>query len=924
MPLSWNEIKGRAVAFSKEWELDSNEDAEAKSFWDAFFEVFGVPRRRVATFEQVAKKADDTNGYIDLLWRGRLLIEHKSRGKDLDKAYRQALGYFPGLKDKELPRYVLVSDFARFRLYDLDSDIQVEFPLEELIDHVHEFGFIAGYEKRTYKEQDPVNIEAAELMGKLHDKLKEIGYEGHSLELYLVRLLFCLFADDTNIFEKGIFHDFIRIRTGEDGSDLGAHLSRIFQILNTPEDRRQKVLDESLAALPYVNGKLFEEPLPFAEFDSQMRTILLDCCLLDWGKISPAIFGSLFQSVMDTTARRNLGAHYTSEQNILKLIKPLFLDELWTEFNRTKKDKNKLRLLHQKISKFKFLDPACGCGNFLIVAYRELRLLELEIIKAQFDTNRQLIVNLSDYFLVDVDQFYGIEYEEFPSQIAQVAMWLMDHQMNEIASLQFGEYYKRIPLKKSATIVHGNALQVEWQSIIRTTEEKFHFILGNPPFVGKQYQDVQQKKDMLAVFGNAGSFGALDYVTAWYLKAARYLDVFNRIIDQPPTIVGFVSTNSITQGEQVAILWGELLTRYHITIHFAHRTFKWGNEASANAAVHVVIIGFSNFNVSTKQLFEYEDIAGQPHSVTVGNINPYLVAGRDVLVSRRKTPLTNVPQLVKGNQPTDDGNYLFTPAEKEQFLSEEPGAAPWMRRFIGASEFINNTERWCLWLKDTPASELRRLPKVIERVNNVRVFRLKSKKAATVGKAETPALFDEIRHTGEDYLVIPETSSERRTYIPIGYIHRDVISSNAIYMLPNANYWLFGVLNSMMHNTWTKTIAGRLKSDFRYSNGIIYNNFPWPLEPTPAQKSAVEKAAEELLAARQMFPGQSLADLYDPLTMPLHLLKAHQKLDRAVDLCYRPQPFPSYAKRIEYLFDLYDNYIAGLFASSRPGRRSRS
>lgn len=807
MPLSWNEIKGRALAFSKEWELESSEDAEAKSFWDAFFEVFGVPRRRVATFEQVAKKADDTNGYIDLLWRGRLLIEHKSRGKDLDKAYRQALDYFPGLKDKELPRYLLVSDFARFRLYDLDSKSQVEFPLEELIDHVHEFGFIAGYEKRTYKEQDPVNIEAAELMGKLHDKLKEVGYEGHSLELYLVRLLFCLFADDTNIFEKGIFHDFIRVRTREDGSDLGAHLSRIFQILNTTEDRRQEVLDESLAALPYVNGKLFEEPLPFAEFDSEMRNILLDCCLLDWGKISPAIFGSLFQSVMDTKARRNLGAHYTSEQNILKLIKPLFLDELWTDFNRFKKDKNKLRLLHQKISKLRFLDPACGCGNFLIVAYRELRKLEMEIVNALFEfqhaqsrknsttsttenpilSYQQLVLNVSEYFLVDVDQFYGIEYEEFPSQIAQVAMWLMDHQMNEIASLQFGEYYKRIPLKKSATIVHGNALQVDWQSLIQATGEKFHFILGNPPFRGKQYQDVQQKRDMVEVFGSAGSFGALDYVAAWFLKAARYIDVSNAVREQPRTIVGFVSTNSITQGEQVAILWGELLTRYHISIHFAHRTFKWANEASGNAAVHVVIIGFSNFNAPTKLLFEYEDIAGQPHSSSVININPYLVVGRDIVITRRKSPLIGVPELVYGNKPTDDGNYLFTSAEKEQFLAEEPGAAPWMRRFIGASEFINNTERWCLWLKDIPASELRRLPKVIERVNNVRVFRLKSKKAATVGKAETPALFDEIRHTGEDYLVIPEVSSERRKYLPIGYIEAGIVSSNKLYMLPNAN-----------------------------------------------------------------------------------------------------------------------------------------
>jgi hypothetical protein len=927
MPLSWNEIKSRAVAFSKEWENEISEDAEAKSFWDDFFNVFGIGRRRVATFEQQVKKIDDKAGFIDLLWKGVILIEHKSRGKDLDRAYQQAKDYFPGLKEKELPRYILVSDFARFRLYDLEEKQQNEFKLAELVNHVHLFGFIAGYQKRSYKEQDPVNIEAAELMGKLHDKLKSIGYVGHHLELYLVRLLFCLFADDSSIFERGIFNDYIELKTNEDGSDLAAHIGQLFQVLNTSEDKRYKNLDESLTAFPYVNGKLFEEQLPLAHFDSDMRRILLDCCLLDWGKISPAIFGSLFQSVMDEKARRNLGAHYTSEKNILKLIKPLFLDELWADFEKSKTDKAKLKKLHEKISKLRFLDPACGCGNFLIIAYRELRLLELEIVKALL--KGQQITSVNDYFLVDVDQFYGIEYEEFPSQIAQVAMWLMDHQMNDQASTQFGEYYKRIPLKKSATIVQGNALLIDWQSLIapypwEKHEVRYHYILGNPPFLGKQYQNDEQKTDMVKVFHGVNAAGALDYVTAWYIQAAKYLQSHNQKAEKelPKTRVAFVSTNSISQGEQVATLWGELFNTYKIKIHFCHRTFKWGNEAKGNAAVHVIIVGFSNFDVDEKLIYQYDDIRGEPHELNVKNINPYLVEGKDEFVARRKQPICQVPELIKGNQPTDDGNYLFSSEDKEAFIKAEPKSEKWFRRFIGSSEFINNIERWCLWLKDISPGELKGLPKVYERVQNVRAYRLKSPKPATVKKAETPALFDEIRHTNKDYLVIPEVSSERRKYLPIGYMDGSVISSNKNYMLPDATLYHFGILNSIMHNIWTHNVSGRLKSDIQYSNGIVYNNFPWPENPTIKQKETVEKSAQAVLDIRASFPNSSLADLYDPNTMPPALVKAHQALDKAVDLCYRSHPFVNETKRIEFLFELYDKYTAGMFVKEKKSKNS--
>nr|WP_211217450.1 class I SAM-dependent DNA methyltransferase [Segetibacter koreensis] len=510
MPLSWNEIKSRALLFTQEWKDEVSEDAEAKSFWDDFFNVFGISRRRVASFEQQVKKIDDKQGYIDLLWKGVILIEHKSRGKDLEKAYKQAKDYFPGLTEKELPRYILVSDFERFKLYDLEDGQQYDFKLAQLVDHVHLFGFIVGYQKRTYKEQYPVNIEAAELMGRLHDKLKEIGYEGHALELYLVRLVFLLFADDTNIFEKGIFYDYLDLTTDEDGSDLAAHLAQLFEVLNAPKEKRLRNINESLNAFPYVNGKLFEEHLPTAAFDSQMRKILMDCCLLDWGKISPAIFGSLFQSVMDAKARRNLGAHYTSEKNILKLIKPLFLDELYSEYNSVKDSKQKLKNFHDKISRLRFLDPACGCGNFLIIAYRELRLLEIDIIKQRLklegfreEVLREAKMDVGYLVQCDVDKFYGIEYEEFPAQIAQVAMWLIDHQMNQLVSNTFGEYYVRLPLRKSATIKHGNALRTDWQSLIdplpfEKGQPKYDYILGNPPFIGKSLMNTAQKADRIS------------------------------------------------------------------------------------------------------------------------------------------------------------------------------------------------------------------------------------------------------------------------------------------------------------------------------------------------------------------------------------------------------------------------------------------
>ncbi len=509
MPLSWNEIRNRAFEFSKRWENETSEDAEAKSFWTAFFNVFGIDRKRVASFETPVKKSEYKQGFIDLFWKGKLLVEHKSRGKDLDKAYQQALDYFPGIKEYELPKYVLVSDFARFRLYNLEDNSRQDFDLRDLHQHIKLFAFIAGYQTRPSHPEDPVNIRAAELMGHLHDALSDIGYQGHTLETYLVRLVFCLFAEDTGIFEAQQFQEYIRDKTSEDGSDLAAHLSQLFEVLNTPKDKRLKNIDEHLSAFAYINGKLFAEHLPAASYDSEMRTQLLNACALDWSAVSPAIFGSLFQSVMDKDARRTVGAHYTSEANILKLIKPLFLTELRLEFEKCS-GTAKLVQFHTKLRQLKFLDPACGCGNFLVIAYRELRLLELDVLRKLNKNQRNRVLDISEIVWLDVDQFYGIEIEEFPAQIAQVAMWLTDHQMNLRISEEFGSYFARLPLNKSAVIVHGNALELNWHSVA----PEMNYILGNPPFVGKQFQHAGQKADMARVFHDVKGAGVLDYVAA--------------------------------------------------------------------------------------------------------------------------------------------------------------------------------------------------------------------------------------------------------------------------------------------------------------------------------------------------------------------------------------------------------------------------
>ncbi len=949
-PLSLNEIKDRALTFSKNWENVESERAEAQTFWNEFFEVFGISRRRFAQFEVVSSTDKRKNGRIDLLWKGNILVEHKSAGSNLERAYQQAINYFPGIKDADLPKLIVVCDFKNFNVYDLDENKNYKFKLNELAKNIGVFAFIAGYQKHVYKDEDPVNIKAAELMGKLHDQLKESGYEGHQLEVYLVRLLFCLFADDTNIFEKDTFKEFIELKTKEDGSDLGAILGQFFEVLNKPREKRQKNLDEHLNNFPYINGKLFEEHLDTAAFNSKMRNILLECSALDWGKISPAIFGSMFQSVMNPAERRDLGAHYTSEKNILKLIKPLFLDELYKEFNKVKNNPNKLTEFHKKLAELKFLDPACGCGNFLVITYRELRLLELEILRIQQKNQQSFTIDSIAW--LDVDQFYGIEYEEWPARIAEVALWLMDHQMNMVLSEEFGNYYARLPLKKSATIINGNALKIDWNNLIygsyydlsannvninlvaeqmphydnvnikaksvkfvdekdlqkeqQKHQVKFDYILGNPPFYGKQLQTKEQKEDMKIIFDGVKGAGVLDYVTAWYIKAAKY-------IQGTKTRVAFVSTNSITQGEQVSILWNELFNNYNIKIHFAHRTFKWNNEAKANAAVHVVIIGFANFDINEKYIFEYEDIKGEPHLVKVKNINPYLINFDDVVLLSRTNPICNVPPMKYGSKPVDDGNLIIEDCELDEFIKNDYRVKKFIRPLISSKEYLNGKKRWCLWLKDISPAELRSIPSILKRVESVKKFRLKSKKEPTREAANFPTLFAELRQPENDFIFFPLTTSENRKYIPLDFFTKENIVNNSCAIIQDANYYHFGILSSNIHTIWIKYTCGRLKSDFRYSSKIVYNNFPWPKDPSEKNKKTVEKKAQKVLDIRKEFPNSSLADLYDPLTMPPKLVKAHKELDKAVDLCYRPQPFPTEISRIEYLFYLYQQYTEGFF-----------
>jgi len=947
MPISWNEIRHNAIKFSGEWKGAKSESAEKQTFWNEFFQVFGIKRRVVASFEEPAKRISGTYGFIDLLWRGVLLVEHKSFGEDLGKAKAQAFNYIQDLANEgrhaEIPRYIIVSDFARVALHDLEPEEQrdlplfdkrrgttIEFPLADFHKYIHAFAFIPGYKQHTYKEEDPINIEAAEILGNLHDALGAGGYTGHDLERFLVRILFCLFAEDTGIFERESFHLFLENRTTADGSDLGQCLALLFEVLNTPPEKRQKNLDETLAAFPYVNGDLFNEHLGFAAFNRDMRNALLGCCEKDWSRISPAIFGSLFQTIMPARDRRQGGGHYTSERDILKVARSLFLDELRAELETRKKDKStgrkaRLEEFHKKICGLRFLDPACGCGNFLVITYRELRQLELETLeelltvesKGERRLQRELTLDeVNRLSQVDVDQFYGIEILEWPARIAEVALWLVDHQMNQKISAAFGQLYQRLPLKKSPHIHCANALRLDWRKVLPV--EQCSYVLGNPPFVGKHLMNGAQGEDMELVWGETESAGVLDYVTAWYRVAAEY-------IQGTRVVVGFVSTNSISQGEQVGTLWMPLFQRFHLKIHFGHRTFAWESEARGKAHVHVVIIGFAVFDSTNKRIYDYE--SDKATVVTAKNISPYLVEGSDMAVISRSEPLCDVPDCQYGSKPTDGGHLIVEEEDRQKFLAENPAAKKYLRPLLCTEEYLYSIPRWCLWLTDASAADIRDISGIKQRVEAVRDFRLASKKQPTREKATTPTLFAEIRQPKTRFMVIPQHTSETRKYVPFGYFEPNNIVHNSCSAIPDATMFHFGVLSSTIHMAWVKIVCGRIKSDYRYSTRLVYNNFPWP-SPTPEQRERVEEKARAVLAAREPhLPPRglgTLADLYDPLSMPPALAKAHAELDRAVEKCYRPEPFDSDRQRVEYLFALYEKLTAPLLPITPKSKSRRS
>jgi type I restriction-modification system DNA methylase subunit len=933
MRLQWSEIRARAAAFAERHKQAHYEKGETQTFYNDFFECFGVSRRQVATYEQRVKNLPgNKQGFIDLFWPGTLIVEQKSAGLDLKKASDQALDYYDWLPEAQRPRYILTCDFERWHLLDLEEGREWRFLLGDLKNNVEAFAFILGVQPRLNRGQSPANVKASQLMGKLHEALAETGYGGHDLELLLVRLLFIMFADDTRIFNnKDQFLDLIERRTAYDGSDLGRWLSDLFEVLNTPdgqngtENKRQSTLDADLAAFPYINGKLFEERIRMPAFDNAMRTILIDASEFDWGEVSPAIFGSLFESVIDKVTQRKQGAHYTPEDAILRLIGPLFLDELQAELERAKTLKSAkdeaLGRLHDKLANLTFLDPACGCGNFLVVAYREVRELEREIIKERYlraGVARGEGGDPAKLSRLKVDQFFGIEIDEFPARIAEVALWMTDHIANTRLGEDFGVSYARIPLVDAPHIRNADALEFDWNDLLRA--ERCSYVMGNPPFSGQSYQSARQRDQMrrlLAHFGQKA--GSLDYVTAWFIKAGQYAQGGH------PRIA-FVATNSITQGEHVAQLWPILFDRSRLEIAFAHRTFVWPGRAG----VHCVIIGLIRAaeESAEKRLFSYIDGRGDPIETRPAAITAYLFdakgANRHLVVTEQRSPLSiGAPQMRMGTKVVDGGHYIFNANQRAAFLLKEPAADDLLVPFIGSREYIQGGKRWILNLQDIPPSVLRKLQYVRERIALVREFREASKKEKTRQLANMPLQFEVDTRPRTRFLVVPEVSSERREYIPIGWLEPPAIPSNKLLIIQEASAWHFGILTSAMHMAWMRQVAGRLESRFQYSGGLVYNTFPWP-EAGPTQRNKIETLAQAVLDARAMpkNAASSLADLYDPDTMPAELRKAHRDLDAAVDKLYRPRPFGSDRERVEHLFPLYEALVQPTSAAAKANKRT--
>ncbi|MBQ4560871.1 MAG: class I SAM-dependent DNA methyltransferase [Clostridia bacterium] len=890
------ERRTNAKAFAEYWKDKGYEKGESQSFWLSLLrDILGVehPEQYIIFEEQVHL---DHTSFIDAhIPATHVLIEQKGRNKDLRKGIKQSDGsfltpfqqaqrYSAALPYSQRPRWIITCNFEEFLVYDMEkpNGEPEEIFLKDLPKEYYRLMFLVDKEDENIKREMEVSIKAGALVGKLYDEILKLYIHPDdpetlkSLNMLCVRLVFCLYAEDAGIFGSHTqFHDYIKAFPAR---DMRRALIDLFRILDTKVEDRDPYENDLLLAFPYVNGGLFaDERIEIPQFSDNIRDLLLHNASedFDWSDISPTIFGAVFESTLNPETRRSGGMHYTSIENIHKVIDPLFLDELREELDEIKDIKvNKTRVdrleqYRHKLSELVFFDPACGSGNFLTETYISIRRLENEAL-AEI-TKDQITLDFGDIIKVSIGQFYGIEINDFAVTVAKTALWIAESQMMKETSEILQTEIDFLPLKSYANIVEGNALRIDWETVV--PKDKLDYIMGNPPFVGARWMSKVQKQDLVSIFGESWkNAGNLDYVACWYKKASELIKYTN-------IRVALVSTNSIAQGESVTNLWKPLFEQ-GVHIDFAYRTFRWDSEASIKAHVHCVVIGFS-VAISNKPKIIYS--ADRP--LEVSNINGYLVDADNIFIGNRSTPLCDVPCIAMGNQPIDDGNYLFTYDEKNEFVKKEPLSEKWFKPWYGAQEFINQKPRYCLWLGECPPNELRRMPECLERVKAVRKFRLSSKRGSTLKLADTPTRFQTENMPEGKFIVIPEVSSEKRKYVPIGYMDDSVLCSNKLRLMPNANMYHFGILESNVHMAWMRAVCGRLEMRYDYSIKIVYNNFPWP-DPTEEQKIAIEKTAQAILDARAKYPDCSLADLYDELTMPPELRKAHQENDKAVMRAY--------------------------------------
>ena len=894
--------KAAAKQFVKDWLGHGDEKQETQRFWMALLQkVYGVAEPDKAIEFEVRVKLDHTSFIDGYIKDTHVLIEQKGMDIDLKKGYKQSDGslltpfqqarrYAGYLPHNMNPRWIVVCNFQEFHIHDMNrpNDTPEVIKLEELETEYHRLQFLVDTGNERIKKEMEISLQAGELVGKRYDALLKQYHspaseeELKSLNMLCVRLVFCLYAEDAGIFGgHNMFHDYLRKKADQDIGSVRRALKDLFLVLDQkPEDRDPYEMDQDLAAFPYVNGGLFaDEKIIIPRFTEEIVELLLSKASEDfnWSDISPTIFGAVFESTLNPDTRRSGGMHYTSIENIHKVIDPLFFDALSEELKGIeaiavkKIREKKLIEFQERLASLTFLDPACGSGNFLTETYLSLRRLENKAVMLRLGD--QIILGDAAEFnpiQVSIGQFYGIEINDFAVTVAKTALWIAESQMMKETEEIVRMHLEFLPLTSYANIVEGNALQVDWETVV--PKGKLSYIMGNPPFVGGKIMTSAQKKELTTLIGDVKRASSVDYVVGWYYKAARYIRGTN-------IEVGFVSTSSIVQGAQVAPLWKPLIQNEGISINFAYRTFKWSSESKKTAAVHCVIIGFANFPRNIKWIFT--DNA----KLAVQHINPYLMDAPDIFVENRSKPLCAVPPMYFGNMPNDGGQFVLTPKEKDEFLSLEPKAAPYIREYLGSDELIKGKKRFCIWLKDISPSELRKLPNVYQRVEKVREIRLASSAAPTREKANIPHLFFFISQPSTKYIAVPQVSSERRRYIPMGFLPPETIASNLISIVPSDSLYVFGILTSNVHNAWMRAVAGRLETRYRYSGGVVYNNFPWPSPDDPV-KARIEQTAQAILDARALYPDCSLADLYDEVTMPPELRKAHQQNDKAVMQAY--------------------------------------